>query len=64
MNRTARIALSAALALATLSLTALPASATECTPKGCTGGCRITISDWHIDESGNVVISSPIECTS
>ena len=52
---------------AALGLTGLPhASATECTPKGCTGGCRLgDIRDAHIDPSAlTVELGNPIECTS
>lgn len=64
MTRLSRILIAAALTLGSLLATALPAAATECTPKGCTGGCRIDVRDWSIDENGNVSIGPPITCYS
>ena len=54
-----------AVALAASLWTAAPASATECTPKGCTGGCRVTGGGISVDPTtGTIVLEPPFECYS
>lgn len=55
------------LAVAAASLApVIPTGATECTPKGCTGGCRLNPdASISIDPStGAITIDPPIECYS
>ncbi|MCA1824886.1 MAG: hypothetical protein ABR520_02985 [Mycobacteriales bacterium] len=42
---------------------AAPAHATECTPKGCSGGCRLANPNPSVDpENLTVTLDRPIEC--
>ena len=63
MKKVTRIILAIAIA-STAGLGALPASATQCTPKGCSGGCKVNRpDDSNIDlRTGTITLEKPIEC--
>jgi len=61
MRRTIRIIVVAAITVAAFAGTA-PAGATECTPKGCTGGCKL--GSVNVDPHTLTIDVQPIRCYS
>jgi hypothetical protein len=60
-----RIILALTLASSLVSLAAVPAGATECTPKGCTGGCHLNGGSIEVDPTNPTIgLERPIECYS
>jgi hypothetical protein len=61
-----KIVLGILVAIAMLPFVAQPAQATECTPKGCTGGCHLNRDvSITIDPNGVTIgLEPPIECYS
>lgn len=66
MSKMFRAAAALALIAGLNVMTAPSASATECNPKGCSGGCRLANPrEAHIDlDTLTITMPQPIECYS